>query len=51
MIDILILFILIIQLPVFIYAYYTAGSFVIEKIQRSRRANTIRKSRRERHDR
>jgi hypothetical protein len=46
--DWLILVILIIQLPVFIYAYYTAGSFVINKVLRGHRAGAIRRKRRKR---
>lgn len=46
--DELILAILIIQLPVFIYAYYTAGNFIINKVLREQRAGAIRRKRRKR---
>jgi len=50
MTNTLILIILLVQLPVFLYAYFTAGSFVINKLRRVRRANTIKRYRRERDD-
>jgi hypothetical protein len=48
MIDKLILAILIIQLPAFIYTYYTAGGFVIKKALRKQKAGAIRRRRRKR---